>query len=606
MSVRSGWCAYAYLVITLCGVSSGCRTTAGGRCTSAADCEEAGLLCITTGQGRSVCKGPGMEGDHCAEKDHCQGALACAPDINRCEDLQGPRAWVRRLRDAKQREVAAQRLWKMVKNARTDEQRSLLAKVALADLCAAFKARPDRLILRSIAALRDRRAIPTLVGALDFVGEEHHNATVAARALAELKAVDAVDALGKVLDRPLVKQSRANLAKLAAIEALGKIGDPRAVPYLEKCARKHWQRDDQDFLLNRKAIEALGKIGDPRAVDTLVLGLFMTNRRGHSFNQARLALVRIGKPAIKPLINALLRKNKDLEKMAVEEELDTYTKGVIVTKTAITLGDLRAKEAVPHLLKILGESKVTGEYTRGLDGVIEGLGKIGDDRALPVLHKLIKHKKTSKMLKMYISSALMTIGSEKSLPVLLRLAEEGDIPGRWNGKPVKDPEVRGACARIYAQMVGKDAVTSHAKLEALSKEKRLEGWAARATFVESLKLMKMAAECKDDALCYGKKLEDTNLKPAERIKAAVMIGRLPNGRKAIPSLTRVLNERDNPLLRMILLLSATRIVTAADTAFVKELARVEARDARRKKRFTGGTWIHNSIALELIKRRGRP
>ncbi len=520
-----------------------------------------------------------------------------------CDDPRDPATWTKKLRDPQHRERAVLQLKKMAEKAKDPKELAKIGKVAVPALREIFKTHPEARTLKTIILFKDRSAVPTYIDALDFVGEEYHNATVAARALAALKATDAVDALGKVLDRALVKQSRANLAKQAAIEALGKIGDPKAVPYLSKCARKHWQRDDQDFLLNRKAIEALGKIGDKSAVDTLILGLFMSSRRGHSFNQARLALVRIGKPAIKPLIASLQGKNEELKKMAREEE---FRPGVVRYKTSFTLGDLRAREAVPVMTEMLSKAKITGEYEKGLDGLIAGLGKIGDEAALPTLHKLIKDKKTAKMIRMYIASSLMTIGSEKSLPVLLELAEKGDVPGMWNGKKVKDPEIRGACARIYAQVAGDDGAKNYDKFVALSKEKRLEGWAAKATFVESIKLMNMAKECKDDALCYGKKLEDTKLKPAERIKAAVMVARVPNGRKAISSFTKVVTEQDNPLLRQILLLGATRIVQASDKAFVDTLTKVEAKEGRRKNKFTGGTGIHNSIALQLIKRKKSP
>ena len=519
-----------------------------------------------------------------------------------CDDPRDPKTWTKKLRDPQHREAAVRQLKKMAEKAKTDQELAKIATVAVPALRAVFKDHPEALTLKTIILFKDKSAIPTLIEALDFVGEEYHNATVAARALARLKASDAVDPLGKVLERPLAIKSRANLAKQAAIEALAKIGDPRAVPHLMKCADKSYT--EQDFHLNKKAIEALGVLRDPAALPTVVRGLFMTSQRqGHSFNQARLALVRIGKASIPRLVKALQRKDVELEKMAKEQE---FRPGVIRLKASVALGDLRARSALPAMLEILSKAKVSGEYEKGLDGLIEGLGKIGDEAALEVLHKLINDKKTSKMLRMYLSSAILTIGSGKSLPVLLTLAEKGDIAGVWNGKPVKDPEVRGAAARIYSQMVGKDAVTTYAKIEALSKEKRIEGWAAKATFIEALKLMKMAQECKDDALCYGKKLEDTKLKPAERIKAAVMVARVPNGRKAIPSLTKVLTEQDNPLLRQILLLGATRIVQASDKGFVDALTKVEAKEGKRKRKFTGGTGIHNSIALQLIKRKKTP
>ena len=508
-----------------------------------------------------------------------------------CDDPRDPKTWTKKLRDPQHREEAVGQLKKMADKAKDDKELAKIGAVAVPALCTIFKDHPEARTLKTIILFKDKSAVPTLIDALDFVGEEYHNATVAARALAKLKSSDAVEPLGKVLERPLAIKSRANLAKQAAIEALAKIGDPRGVPHLMKCADKSWT--EQDFHLNKKAIEALGVLRDPKAVPTLVRGLFMTSpRQGHSFNQARLALVRIGKPAIQPIITALQRKDAGLEKMAKDQE---FRPGVIRLKASVALGDLRAKEAVPAMLEILGKAKVGEGYEKGLDGLIEGLGKIGDESSLELLHKLILDKKTHMKIRMWIGATLAVTGNKKSLPVLLTVADKGDIQGY--------PDLRGAAVGIYAQMTGAEAEADWAKVEALSKEKRLVGYEALKNFKEALKMMLMAKECKDDALCYGKKLEDTKASPGQRLKAAVMIGTLPNGRKAIPSLTKVLIERDNPLLRQMVLLSATRIAKSSDVEFMKMLRKIEARDAKRKAKFTGGVGIHNSLALELIQRR---
>jgi len=508
-----------------------------------------------------------------------------------CDDPRDPKTWTKKLRDPQHRQAAVGKLKKMAEKAKDPKELEKIGKVAVPALCAIFKDHAESRTLKTIILFKDKSAVPTLIEALDFVGEEYHNATVAARALAKLQASDAIEPLGKVLERPLAIKSRANLAKQAAIEALAKIGDPAAVPHLMKCADKSWT--EQDFHLNKKAIEALGVLRDPKALPTVVRGLFMTSpRQGHSFNQARLALVRIGKQSIPPLIKALQRKDAALEKMAKEQE---FRPGIIRLKASVALGDLRARAAVPAMLEILSKAKVGDGYEKGLDGLIEGLGKIGDPRALELFHKLILDKKTNVKIRQWMGASMAVIGDKKSLPVLLTVADKGDVQGY--------PDLRGAAVGIYAQMTGAEAGKDFAKVEALSKEKRLQGYAAVENFKEALKMMAMAKECKDDALCYGKKLEDTKQTPGMRLKAAVMIGTLPNGRKAIPSLTKVLVERDNPLLRQMVLLSATRIAISTDKDFVAMLSKIEARDAKRKAKFTGGVAIHNSLALELIKRK---
>ena len=513
-----------------------------------------------------------------------------------CDDPRDPGTWTKKLRNPQHRETAVRKIKKLGDKAKTDKEKAKIAKVAVPELCKIFKDHPEAMTLKTIIMFGDKSsvAVQTLIEALDFAGEDYHNATLAAKALAAWKSSEAVEPLGKILERPLAIKSRANLAKQAAIEALGKIGDPKGVPYLMKCADKSWT--EQDFHLNKKAIEALGRLRDPKAVPTLVRGLFMTSpRQGHSFNQARLALVRVGKAAIPAVIKALQRKDASLEKMAKEQE---FRPGVIRLKASVALGDLRAREAVPAMLEILGKANVGEKYEKGLDGLIEGLGKIGDERSLELLHKLILDKKTNVKIRQWIGATLAVIGNKKSLPVLLTVADKGDVQGY--------PDLRGAAVGIYAQVAGAEVDKDWATVEKLSKEKRLKGYAALQNFKEALKLMGMAKECKDDGPCYGKKLEDTKLTPGQRLKAAVMIGIVANGREAIPSLTRVLPERDYPLLRQMVLLSATRITTVNDKEFFKMLTKIETRDARRKAKFTGGVAIHNSLALELIKRKQQP
>ena len=511
--------------------------------------------------------------------------------LSACDDPNDPNSWIKKLRDPKQRQNAVMKIRRLTQQAKTDADRAAIAKTAVPALCKLFKDFPEAATLKTIILYNDKASVPTLLTALDFVGEEYHNATLAAKALAKMKAPEAVAPLCKILDRPLAIKSRANLAKLAAIGALGQIGDPKAVPCLIKAADVHWTK--QDFHLNKKAIENLGLVGDARAVPVVIRGLFMTSRRqGNSYNKSRTALVRIGRASIKPLIKALKGEDAAVNKMAKDQE---FRKGVVMYKTAVALGDLRAAEAVPVLVEILAKANVGDEYDKGLDGLIEGLGKIGGEGALEHLHKLVQDPKANVKIRQWVGATLAVIGSKKSLPVLLKVADKGDIQGY--------PDLRGAAIGVYAQMVGAEAEKDYAFVEQLANEKRLKGYAAAANFKESLKLMAMAKKCKDNGKCYGKELENTKHSPGARLKAAVMVGILPSGHDAVESMTKVLPQRDFPLLRQVLLLSATRVITANDKGFVDLLTKLANKESKRKSKFTGGTGLHNVLALELIKRK---
>ena len=225
------------------------------------------------------------------------------------------------------------------------------ARPAVPALIELFKdtKRPEH--LEALARYLDPRTKPILLEALDYTDDDFDRATIAAGALGDMKDPEAVPTLIKAAEKELPVKSRANNARIAAMRALVKIGDKRAVPTLMKILTT--SADDQDFLLNQKAALALAEFRDPSSIPALIKGLFMTGRGTGIFQECRLALVRIGPPAVDPLIQLLQEKNTDIQDMAAkfkfEEPPPVGTPGVVPHKAAILLGDLRAKKAVPAL-----------------------------------------------------------------------------------------------------------------------------------------------------------------------------------------------------------------------------------------------------------------
>src|SRR4029079_3443705 len=131
-----------------------------------------------------------------------------------------------------------------------------------------------------------------------------------------MRAADTLPALIKAAEKELPVKSRANNARIAAMRALVRIGDKRAVATLVKILAT--AADEQDFLLNQKAALGLAEFGDPQAIPALIKGLFMTGRGTRIFQECTLALVRIGQPAVDPLIQLLQEKNADIQDMAAK------------------------------------------------------------------------------------------------------------------------------------------------------------------------------------------------------------------------------------------------------------------------------------------------
>src|SRR5262249_30926429 len=128
------------------------------------------------------------------------------------------------------------------------------------------------------------------------------------------------------------------------------------------------------------------------------------------------SLLQIGKPAVRPLVDAMQRKNAALEADAKKYE---FRPGVIVQKTALVLGDLRAREAVPALVQQLGQPSV-GDADRG---VLYALGMIADPSTLKEITQVLGDGKRDYKDRIAAAEALNLAGDTQALGALLSVAK---------------------------------------------------------------------------------------------------------------------------------------------------------------------------------------
>src|SRR5262249_54133560 len=131
--------------------------------------------------------------------------------------------------------------------------------------------------------------------------------------------------------------------RLAAVEALGNVKDKEAIPELSHIV------DDAAAppLLIKRAVVALGQIGDPEGIPALTHGLVL-ERQGVSFlPDASFALFLIGPAAVEPLLK--IAQDQDPAFLAWAKENNRAPAGTYA-KTALVLGDLEDKRAVPLLV----------------------------------------------------------------------------------------------------------------------------------------------------------------------------------------------------------------------------------------------------------------
>ncbi len=430
------------------------------------------------------------------------GGLACQGDPN------DPMTWAKQLKDLRVQKEALDHLANM------DVERARPAVPALIELYQDAK-RPE--FLETLARYADPRTKPIMIEALDYNDDDFDRATIAAGVLGEMKATDAVDPLIKAVEKPLPIKSRANSTRIAAMRALVKIGDKRAVPTFMKILTT--SADEQDFLLNQRAALGLAEFRDPQAIPALIKGLFMTGRGTGIFQECRLALVRIGAPSIDPMIELLQEKNAPVQAMAAQLKFEEVTPGVVPHKAAILLGDLRAKKAVPALTWRLHQ-KARGDEHRS---ALIGLGYIATPQAVDAILADLKDGKADPAERASAADALYLSGDRRAVPTLLEIAKSGYVMS--GGEKASD--LRASAAIALARIAGKETYDAFKTL--VDNET-----AAQGVFGMALDRMQVAKECDQDLACYGKALNDPSWTRAE--KAAFAIAFSGNARQGLPLL----------------------------------------------------------------------
>jgi HEAT repeat protein len=415
---------------------------------------------------------------------------ACSGDPN------DPRTWAKKLGNLRDQKEALDRIANM------DVEK---ARVVVPELLALYNQTRSAEHLQALARYKDERTKAVFIEALDYTDEEFDRAVIAAGMLGEMKATDAVDKLIAASEKPLPIKSRANAAKLAAIRALVKIGDKKATPALTKLLTT--SADEQDFLLNQRAALGLAELRDPAAVPALIKGLFMTGRGTDIFSECRLGLVRIGEPAIDPVIELYQDKNPEIREMAKAQQ---FRDGIVVHKAAYLLGDLRAAKAVPLLIAGLGKPRRGEEFNEHATIAIS-LGQIGTREAVDALMAIVQNPKAEVGLRASAADALYMSGDKRAVPVLLEVAKSGYVT--VGGQKASD--LRANAAIDLARIAGPETLPAFKALA--DKEKEVEG-----VFGEAMDRLQVAKTCEGNLPCFGKTLSDPS--PARAEKAAFSIG----------------------------------------------------------------------------------
>jgi HEAT repeat protein len=395
----------------------------------------------------------------------------------------------------------------------------------------------ERIVLL-LQEMRDPRTLPALLKALEWrteVNEEH--AITAARTLAVLQLAPAdrtkaVQAIAKALDRVSGKRPVDNRMRIEFIRALGDLNDPAGAEVLTRVMLR--QSEEQNFLINNLACEQLGKLADPATVPALIEGLYLfdpADPRNRLTQAVPAALVRIGKPALAPLVKVL--EGKDTKALAnskawieairqrapqMAEQMNPVAE--MKKEACFSLGTLGFSESIPTLVA------AASDPDKGVQlGAAVALAQINRTEAeTPKIREVLlnTYKSQEKIQRMQVLRAIQHMYDPGLQPFLLATAKA----------PEEElPDIRVIALNAFAMLANK-AEAAQAKALIASDKTPFKG-----TFEsQNNALLAAATECDEALPCWVKKLDDKDENIAR--KAAYMLARLGrNNPIAINALT---------------------------------------------------------------------
>ncbi len=515
-------------------------------------------------------------------------SLLCAAlcTLSACRSPEGDSQWLKRLKDPAKREAAVSHFRKIRRQAISPAQKARISAAVVPALCALYRQYHEPGVLKHIVAFGDRSAIPTLVSVLTSPGSDAASVALVGRTLVDLRAMEAVEPLAQLVQRPPAARTERHVATLEAVKVLGKLGDRRAVPALVKALKASSAADD--VRLCQASSRALSELADRRAVSALLGGLMTFARgQGDCLPRARVALARLGRPAVDALLGLL----DEPTKMARLARANGLSAAAATARVASLLGDVMAREAAPQLRALAVDNEADLAVR---EAAVLALGKVSGEGGARPLIKLLKDGGAHRRLRLQACRALTLMGAKAALPALLDLADQGSLPRG-------DESLRYAAAEAYGLLVGAEVDAGYERVKEIwKKETRRLG---RQVFRRVLDRQDLAVRCQDDPTRYAQIVADRNQTPVRRAKAVTMIATLSNGRKSLTQLTSALHVRDAGLRRRFLW-AAMRVGKSTDAALVKTLRAIVKRDASRKARFLGGDMEgEGKIALAVILRK---
>jgi HEAT repeat protein len=375
-------------------------------------------------------------------------------------------------------------------------------------------------LARLIGELKDPSSLQPLLDAVDLGNTDsdakamNKELTLALTRTGDVKVVPTFLKLMKTKD---------NYTVIAAIEGLGELKARDAVDALMELAIS----DTTEPFISKKAIQALGDIGDPKAVPVLVKMMYRERRQVSFYIESSFALYQMGAASSEVVLPVLEKKDKDLLQWAKGAGV---VPEALIAKAAQVVGDQHEARAEKTLLEDLPykHDDPSIKYFVRIR-MADALGRLRSAAAVKPLSGMLDEDESNTRAE--YCRALSRIGSHDAVPAPSKSAATGPWDGRseamvalamlgdGNDLAALDKLLKDEEKLTLAECKEDEAYRGCDKPAELVK-KHLE-------FITNLKpRLEAAKECKADTACWVKKLDDKVVGVRER--AAYTIGRSKN------------------------------------------------------------------------------
>jgi HEAT repeat protein len=473
---------------------------------------------------------------------------------------------------------------------RNSEPVRAVADVIVGPLTQAYLNYPeDRInglaILDLLYEMQDPRSLPALIEALNWrlqVSEDH--AIRAAQIIQNLDVPPAerpkvIEALARSLERITGSRPEDNKMRVSMIMALGSLDDQGATEILTSIATR--QDENQNFLINRLAAQQLGELRDPDAIPALIkcLFLFAPNQPDLRMNDvAAEALILIGRPSLKPLLQVLEGKDSTANAIA-KSYLDAVkarrpdlatrmtVRQVTGGEASFALGALGFSEALGPLLEEASSSDIPRKLNAAIALVRIDVPPAQKDRVRSTLRRIYNElPKGFEGIAMrgQLLAAIAHTYDEEMMPFIY----EQVVDKRAN------PQLRLIAAQNYALLANKAEAQKLSGV--IEREERSADGGYREKFEEHRPFLKLAEECDTSVDCWISKAASPDSNKAR--KGAFMLGRYAKGNdKAIDALVGQLGSADLGV-RLAALMALDRVAKDGSPAAVAKIDELRTRE----------------------------